>query len=180
MKNIIHIYGASGSGTTTLGKRLSEVLGYKFMDTDDYYWMPTNPKFTTKRDVNERIELMQNDIESADNVVISGSLTGWGDVFIPYFTLVIRLKTATDLRIQRIKIREREHFGRRIDKGGDMYLNHLDFIEYAKSYDNGDVSIRSKACHDKWEKLLQCKQIILNGADDLNKNIEIIKREITT
>lgn len=37
MKNVIHIYGAAGSGTTTLGKKISEVLGYKFMDTDDYF-----------------------------------------------------------------------------------------------------------------------------------------------
>lgn len=48
MKNVIHIYGASGSGTSTLGRKISEELGYKFMDTDDYFWLPTNPKYTTK------------------------------------------------------------------------------------------------------------------------------------
>lgn len=37
MKNVIHIYGASGSGTSTLGRKISEELGYKFMDTDDYF-----------------------------------------------------------------------------------------------------------------------------------------------
>lgn len=35
MKNVIHIYGASGSGTSTLGRKISDELGYKFMDTDD-------------------------------------------------------------------------------------------------------------------------------------------------
>lgn len=30
---IIHIYGASGSGTTALGKYISEKLNYTFMDT---------------------------------------------------------------------------------------------------------------------------------------------------
>ena len=44
MKNVIHIYGASGSGITTLGRKISEELGYKFMDTDDYFWLPTNPQ----------------------------------------------------------------------------------------------------------------------------------------
>lgn len=34
-KNVIHIYGASGSGTTTLGKRICEELGFTQMDTDD-------------------------------------------------------------------------------------------------------------------------------------------------
>lgn len=31
-KSIIHIYGASGSGTTTLGKFVSGQLGYTFMN----------------------------------------------------------------------------------------------------------------------------------------------------
>lgn len=41
MKNVI-LYGASGSGTSTLGRKICEELGYKFMDTDDYFWFPTN------------------------------------------------------------------------------------------------------------------------------------------
>lgn len=32
----IHILGASGSGTTTLGKALSDKLRYKHFDTDNY------------------------------------------------------------------------------------------------------------------------------------------------
>jgi len=39
MKSVIHIFGASGSGTTTLAKKISEELGHRMMDTDDYYWM---------------------------------------------------------------------------------------------------------------------------------------------
>lgn len=41
MKNAGHIYGASGSGTSALGRKISRELGYRFMDTDDYYWLPT-------------------------------------------------------------------------------------------------------------------------------------------
>lgn len=78
MKNIVHIYGASGSGTSTLGRKICDELGYTFMDTDDYFWLPTNPKYIAKRDKKERIELILNDIQDADNVVISGSLVDWG------------------------------------------------------------------------------------------------------
>lgn len=42
---IIHIYGASGSGTTTLAKYICEKLNYVVMDTDDYFWRPTNPPY---------------------------------------------------------------------------------------------------------------------------------------
>lgn len=49
-RSVIHIYGASGSGTSTLGRFISEQLGYTFMDTDNYLWLPTNSKYTIKRE----------------------------------------------------------------------------------------------------------------------------------
>jgi len=175
MKNIIHIFGASGSGTSTLGRKICEELGYTFMDTDDYFWLPTNPKYTQKRPIAERLELMRKDICDAGNVVISGSLTDWGDVLIPQFTLAIRLETDKEIRIDRLRKREKEAFGSRIEPGGDMYKNHIEFIEWANAYDEGDINMRSKAKHDEWQKLLECQLLHLNGADELNKNLEIIK-----
>ena len=74
MKQVIHIYGASGSGTSTLGRYISEKSGYFFMDTDDYFWEPTNPPYTVKRSPSIRLQFMKEDIERHDNVVISGSL----------------------------------------------------------------------------------------------------------
>ena len=148
MKNVIHIYGASGSGTSTLGRKLSEELGYKFMDTDDYFWLPTDPMFTQKRPVQERLALMRRDIECAENAVLSGSLTDWGDELIPYFTLAVRIEMAQELRIGRLKQRERQRFGTRLDPGGDMHQAHLQFIEWAKRYDTAGLDQRSKARHD--------------------------------
>lgn len=174
-KNVIHIYGASGSGTSTLGKKLSEELGYRWMDTDDYYWMPTNPPYTRKRDIRERVAMMKRDILETEHVVISGSLSGWGDELIPYFTLAVRLVTDTELRIRRLRERERGLWGTRIAPGGDMYWHHLEFIEWAKAYDTGDAAVRSKAKHDAWQKTLPCEQMVLDGADDLEENCQAVK-----
>ena len=121
---VIHILGASGSGTTTLGKYISNRLGYFFMDTDDYFWMPTNPPYTIKRDIAQRLVLMKNDIAKWKKVVIAGSLVDWGDELIPLFTLVIRMETEAKVRIERLKKREEERFGKRIEPGGDMYEHH--------------------------------------------------------
>ena len=105
MKNVIHIFGPSGSGTTTLGEKICQELGYVLMDTDDYFWMPTDPKFTAKRPAAGRICLMRRDMEKSQNVVISGSLTDWGDVLIPSFTLAIRIEMEQSLRLERIRQR---------------------------------------------------------------------------
>lgn len=178
MRSVIHIYGASGSGTSTLGRFISEQLGYTFMDTDDYFWLPTNPEYTQKRKIEERIQMMKQDILNSDKVVICGSLVDWGDELISYFTLAIRVVTDEKVRIERLKEREKKQFGSRIEIGGDMYQNYVEFIEWAAAYDTGDIHMRSKLKHDQWQKLLKCKQLIVNGEDDLNYNLEIIKNAL--
>lgn len=54
-KQVIHIYGASGAGTSTIGKYISDRLGYFFMDTDDYFWEPADTPYTVKRSIPDRI-----------------------------------------------------------------------------------------------------------------------------
>lgn len=178
MKNVIHIFGASGSGTTTLGKKICEELGYTLMDTDDYFWIPTEPPFTIKRPKKERVELMKNDINKLENVVISGSLTDWGDELIPYFTLAIRIEMKQSIRIERLLKREKERYGSRIELGGDMYQQHIDFIEWAKSYDNGGIDIRSKAMHDELQKLFLCKILYLDGENKLDDNFDKVLKAL--
>lgn len=177
-KNVIHIYGASGSGTTTLGKRICEELGFTQMDTDDYFWMPTEPKFTHKRPKKERIELMKNDINKSENVVISGSLTDWGDELIPYFTLAIRIEMKQSVRIERLVNREKERYGLRIEPDGDLYQHHIEFVEWAKSYDNGGLNIRSKAMHDELEKSFPCQILYLDGEDKLEDKFEKVLKAL--
>ncbi len=175
MKQIIHIYGASGSGTSTLGRYISEKSGYFFMDTDDYFWEPTNPPYTVKRCLSSRMKLMREDIQRHDHVVISGSLADWGDEFIPLFTLAIRVETDTDIRLQRLNRREREKFGSRIDFGGDMYDHHVNFMKWAASYDHGGMDMRSKVKHDDWQKKLICPLLFVDGNMPVSENYEIIK-----
>ncbi|MBO4637156.1 MAG: shikimate kinase [Clostridiales bacterium] len=177
-KTVIHLFGASGSGTTTFGRYIAEKTGGFFMDTDDYFWAPTDPPYTTKRDVSERLELMRKDIDDHDIVVISGSLVDWGDPLIPLFTLAIRVVTETSVRIERLRKREREKLGSRIDKGGDMYDNHQEFLAWAASYDEGSVNMRSRAKHDVWQKRLSCPVVTVNGNEALGSNYGLIKEYI--
>lgn len=56
-----------------------------------------------------------------------------------------------------------------------MYEEHLSFIQWAKEYDLGDKSMRSRAMHDNWSKLLSCKEVTLNGTKPVEDNLEILK-----
>jgi adenylate kinase family enzyme len=107
MLHRIHILGASGSGTTTLGRALAERLQYTHFDTDDYFWLPTDPPFTHQRERTERQQLLMDDLTAHDAWVVSGSLCGWGDVAIPLFELVVFLAIPHDIRMARLRQRER-------------------------------------------------------------------------
>ena len=175
MTNIIHIVGASGAGTTTLGQALERKYGYKWLDTDGFFWMPTDPPFVKSFPHEERVKLMTAAIIEHSKCVISGSLCGWGDVFIPKFDLVIFVDTPTDIRIERIKKRESERFGDRIRKGGDMHENYMDFIEWAKTYDTNNPPERCRALHEEWFKKLSCPLLRVDGMNPVD---ELVKQVI--
>lgn len=59
-----------------------------------------------------------------------------------------------------------------------MYAHHIEFIEWTRKCDTGSVDMRSKAKHDEWQKLLQCKQIVLDGAEDLEENFKKMQVEM--
>ena len=175
-KGII-IFGASGSGTTTIGKALSQKLQYPHYDLDDYFWLwDTEIPYTTPRPANERMEKLECDLSKVKSFVTSGSICGWDIPFIPILELAVFLKTPTDLRIKRLKEREFKEFGNRVLESGDMYTGHIDFIEWAKTYDNAGLDSRSLVLHTEWAKSLPCKVIELDGSLPID---DIVNRVIT-
>ena len=159
----VHIFGASGSGVTTLGKNLSQHLDVPLFDADDYYWKKTNPPYTIKNSIAERQELLLKDISTQNKWIISGSLDSWSDPFVPLFDAVVFLFVPTEVRLQRLKTRELERFGSRVSTGGDMHQQHQDFLDWAAQYDSGIKTGRSLPRHEIWMKSLRCPIVRLNG-----------------
>ena len=178
MKQIIHIFGASGSGTSTLGQAVANRTGFRFLDSDDYLWVPTDPQFTTKRTPAERMALLMKDIDASDGAVLSGSLVGWGDPLIPSFTLAVRLVVPQDIRMERIRRREQERYGDRIRPGGDMNQIHRDFLDWAAAYDEGPATMRSRAMHDCWQQKLACPLLTLDGTRPVEELSEAVLKDL--
>jgi aminoglycoside 3'-phosphotransferase III len=164
MIKIIHILGASGAGTSTLGKALEQSHGFKWLETDDYFWLPTDPPFTKSRPREERAKLLRQDIEKYPKCIISGSLGMWGDEFNSQFDLVLWVDTPTDVRVERLHKREFERFGDRILRGGDMHTNHEEFIEWAKTYDTNSPPERCRTLHEEWISKVSCPVLRLDGS----------------
>ena len=171
---VIHITGASGSGTSTLGRALEARTGCKWLDSDDFFWEPTNPPYMKKRPREERVALLAEAMERYPRCVIAGALCGWGDVFLPKFELIIWLQTPTQLRIERLRKRELEEIGPRILPGGDMHQEHEEFIAWAGRYDTGGTDMRSYREHAQWLRGAACPVKILDGAKPIDELVETL------
>lgn len=161
--NRIHIFGASGSGTTTLAMHLSQKLNVCHFDADNYYWKKTNPPFAEKNPIPERHRLLLADMNGLESWVLSGAMDSWSEPFLPLFDLVVFLYVPAEIRIERLKKREQERYGSRILPGGDMHQAHLEFIEWAAQYDQGVMSGRSKKRHEDWLARLSCPVLRIEG-----------------
>jgi adenylate kinase family enzyme len=175
----IHITGASGCGVSTLGEALAERLRCAHLDTDDFYWSPTDPPFQVSRAIPDRLRLLAAAFEaSPDGWVLSGSLDGWGDPLIPRFERVVFVETPTELRLARLAERERRRFGVAIDAGGPLHAHHLDFMAYAAAYDTGvftsTLTGRHRARHDAWLAALPCPLVRLDGARPTDALADIV------
>lgn len=160
------IFGASGSGTTTLGIELARVLNYAHFDADDYYWQESEIPYTNKRPVEERISMLLDAIHQSRGFVLSGSICGWDDPLLPFFDLAIFLTVPTETRMRRLKQRELEHYGSRILEGGELYGHHQWFMKWASAYDTAGTEQRSRALHEEWVKKLDCPVLRVDGTQD--------------
>ena len=169
MSQHVHIFGASGSGTTTLGEALARRLGGKHLDTDSYYWEHTDPPFTEKRDPADRISMILRDTDGVDNWVLCGSICSWGDLLLARFSLAVFLHLPQATRMRRLREREMCRYGARIEAGGDMRQQHLDFLVWAESYDSARAPIRSRDLHTKWMRRLACPVLELDSTSPVEE-----------
>lgn len=152
----VHIVGASGSGTTTLGRALADAWSVPHADVDDYFWEPSDPPYTTKRDRQSRLELMEAMFVPRPAWVLSGSLSDWGDALIPMFDAVVYLTLDPATRLDRLNLREGKRYGSRIEPGGDRADAHAEFVAWAASYDDASFDGRSAAAQERWLAELAC------------------------
>ena len=133
------------------------------LDGDSYFWMPTDPPYREKVEPSDRVRSIELDIAGVDSWVLSGSICSWGNPLIHHFTLAVLLHLPASIRMARLTNRERERHGNRIEPGGDMHTQHLEFMTWAKSYDSPTTTNRSLVVHERWLKGLSCPVIRLDS-----------------
>ena len=175
----MHVVGASGSGTTTLGRALAARLDVAHLDTDDFFWVPSDPSFEAIRPRAERRALLGDALARHSGWVLSGSLCGWGDVFIPRFDLVVFVWLAPDIRLARLRAREVERYGEAaVAPGGARHAKAEAFLEWAAAYDERlEAPERCRALHEQWLAALPCPVLRLMTAATVDAHVaEVLAR----
>lgn len=176
----IHITGPSGAGVSTLGEALAAGMAARQIDTDDIFWLPTDPPYQAKRPAPERLALLHAIFAAHPAWVLSGALSGWGDPLVPLFDLVLYVYAPTAARLDRLRRREAEKLGDLIRPGGVMHQEHLDFLAWAAAYDDPAMTGRSRHEHEAWLARLPCPVLRLDGLAPTTEQLRQVSAFVTT
>jgi len=153
----IHLFGVSGSGTTSVGKALAEFFDCLQLDSDDYLWEPPIPPYDRLVAAPIRTENLKKDIDVEGSWILSGSVCGWGDFTIPMFVLAVFLWVPMEIRIERLKKRETRESGEQIwESTHPWHKGFIEFLDWAVKYDDAGPEMRSVQEHEPWIKTRSC------------------------
>jgi hypothetical protein len=142
----IQVTGASGSGTTTLGRALADLWSVPHADADDYLFVPTAPPYVDMREIPSRLSLMREVFAPREAWVLSGSVMGWGEPVVAECDAVVFLALDASERLRRLEAREVQRRA-----GGDHDREAwADFMDWAAGYDDPSFAGRSRVAHDAW------------------------------
>lgn len=167
MSGII-ICGLNGSGKSTLGRELANLLNYKLMDVEDYYFSrnDSNYKYDDSRSKSEVITLLLEDINKNENFILTSFIGDYGDIIMSKYTCVIMINVPKEVSMKRVKKRAYEQFGDRILLGGDLYEKEKNFFDIVALKSNEDI--------EKWVNTLKCPVIKVDGTKTTSYNVELI------
>lgn len=176
----ILIFGASGSGTTTLGNEIGRRTNFKHLDVDDYYWKKTDPPYQVKIPLLTRNANLKYDFKKFEKVLVSGSLVSWGKEWETAFDLAVFIRLENTERMKRLKKREEERYGAKLITDEIIQKNSHAFLVWASQYENPNFDGRSLKVHENWMERLSAKILRLNGVSDLKKNVALVLNEINS
>lgn len=176
----ISIAGASGTGKTTLAAALAKRLGIPALDSDHYYWQPTQPRFRVTRPVEERRRLLRVDFDRYQSLVVSGALTGsWGDEWAERLDLVVFLLLPPDVRMARLRAREEQRYGDALRNDHETKANSVEFLAWAEGYDRPGSDASNRQGHEAWLATLSCPVLRLESAGTVEDHINSVVEHMT-
>jgi adenylate kinase family enzyme len=175
----IHLFGASGSGVTTTGLALASYLRFTYVDSDAYFWLPTQPPFTQRRPAAERNALIAADLALHQNWVLGGSVIHWGQEVFPSFDLIVFLYLPASIRLQRLRQRELQRYGNIIYTHPERKKQFDDFMAWCADYDYcTGLANRNIKAHRQWLSQQHAPVLLIEGDYTVEERLNRILQAI--
>jgi adenylate kinase family enzyme len=175
----LHLFGASGTGVSTLGEALAAALGVPYFDTDDYFWEATNPPFTARCPPAVRDARLAHDLAPHQSWLVGGSLVGWDENWLTAFDLVVFLYLPPALRLQRLLQREHARYGPAIAADPGQAARTQAFLDWAAGYDDGSSGgSRTLANHTRWLTQFSSPVLELRGDLTVAERVAAVRAEL--
>lgn len=166
MSDGIIIFGANGSGKSTFGRELACVLEFKYMDIESYHFEESDIPYTVERLREDCLELMLADIEKHRTFVLSSVTGDFGKEISSRYDLAVLITAPLKTRLARVEHREYKRHKERIREGGDMYVQHMQFVDF--------VATRSLTRIEQWAETLECPILQIDGTRNILENINFV------
>lgn len=175
----LHILGASGSGVTTLGKRLAAHWNIPYFDSDAFFWEQTPIPFSVKRDPKCRDEALLRHLRPTKHWVLGGSVIQWNKAIHALFEVIVFLHIPQALRLQRLQVREWQRYGSYL-KTHPFWKNKFEaFMRWAKDYDEDTgIAHRTLKAHKCWLAQQKVEPIVLAGDMSVNQRVQRVVEEV--
>lgn len=170
----IHVFGAAGSGVTSLGRYLAHQLNVPYFDSDDYYWEKSEPPFTVRRNPDERDQRLGEALAGCQHWILGGSVISWGEAWLSAFDLAVFVWTPPEVRLARLQQREYDRYGDVIFTDSVRRQQHQEFLQWASTYDDNTARGRTLAAHQAWMQKLHCPLIIIADTASVAERVDLV------
>ena len=164
----IQICGLNGCGKSTLGRELSERIGFYFIDNESLYFSRTNTDelYMNPKSREEVERLLFEEINKNPNLVFSAVKGDYGKKIMPMYDYVVMLEVPKHVRSQRVRNRSFQKFGNRMLIGGDLYNQEEAFFQMVASRQDDYI--------ENWLQTVKCPIIRVDGTKPIEENVEHI------
>lgn len=168
----ILVCGLNGAGKSTLGKALAEKLNYYFIDNEDLYFPKTDPRYiySSPRTRSEVEKLLISEIRAHNHFIFTSVKGDYGENICSFFQYAVLIDVPKSIRIQRVKNRSFQKFGKRMLSGGDLYEQEENFFYFVES--------RAENTVEEWIKCLHCPIIRIDGTKPIEDNMRLILEQL--